>query len=82
MKIVIKSSDMKLIILLPTALVLNRLTVSIAAKIIRSREPSIPVSSNDLKRLIDEIKRYKRIHKNWEVVNIHTASGEKILVRL
>ncbi len=82
MKVVIKSEKTKIFILLPTALFLNPLTATIATKIIKSKQPSIDISAKDIMELIDSIKKYKRKHKRWEVVNIISADGENVFISL
>lgn len=82
MKIAIKTEDTNFFILFPTALVLNRLSAAVAAKIIKSRWGDIDVSAEDLAGLIDFVKYYKRTHRRWEVVNISTADGGYIYVSL
>ena len=82
MKVLIKSEKKKLTIILPTALLLNRLAATVAVKIITSKQPSIDVSVEDLMKLVNTIKKYKQKHKNWEVVNICSADGEKVYISL
>ena len=82
MKVVIKSEKTNLFIILPTSLILNRLSATIAIKIIKSKQPSIDISGYDFKKFINSIKNYKRQHKRWEVVNISSADGEIVFVSL
>jgi len=82
MKVVIKSEKTRIFILLPTALFLNRLTATIATKIIKSKQPSIDISAKDIMELINSIKKYKRKHKRWELVNISSADGENVFISL
>lgn len=82
MKILIWSKETKFFILLPTSLLFNRLSAMIAAKVIKAKQPAIDLSVEDCMRLIAFIKEYKRRHRYWEVVNIHTADGETIYISL
>lgn len=82
MKVFIKSEKKKILIILPTALFLNRLTATIATKIIKSKQPSIDISTKDFMKLIHSIKKYKQRHKRWEVVNISSVDGENIFISL
>lgn len=82
MKIIIKSNEKKFFIILPTALILNRLTAIIATQVIKNKWPSIDISTKDFIKLIHSIKKYKKKNKHWEVLNISSANGEFILICL
>jgi hypothetical protein len=82
MKVVIKSENKKFAIILPTALILNRLTATIATKIIKSKWPSIDISTKDFMELINSIKNYKKSNKYWELLNISSADGEIVYISL
>lgn len=81
MKVVIKSEKKNFFIIIPTVLILNRLTANISAKIIKSKCPTIDINSKDLIKLINSIKKYKKKHKHWELLNIISADGEIIFIR-
>ena len=53
MKIWIKSDATRFFVLLPTRLFLNSFLATIAIKIIKSKYPSIDISTQDFKKLID-----------------------------
>lgn len=82
MKVVIRTEKKKFFIILPTALLLNRLAACIATKMIKKKCPSIDISAKDLMKLIDSIKKYKQNNKHWEVLNISSANGESIFISL
>ena len=82
MKVVIKSEKKKFFIILPTALILNRLTAIIATKIIKNKCPSIDISAKDFIKLIDSIKKHKQNNKHWELLNISSADGEIVFICL
>ena len=82
MKMVIKSEKKKFFIILPTVLILNRFTATIATKIIKSKWPSIDISAKNLIKLIDSIKKYKQNNKHWELLNISSADGEIVFICL
>lgn len=80
MKVVIKSENKKFGIILPTELILNRLTATIAIKIIKSKWPSIDISTKDSMKLINSIKKYKQNNKHWELINISSADGDIVYI--
>lgn len=82
MKVVIKSENKKVGIILPTAFILNRLTATIAIKIIKSKWPSIDISTKDSMKLINSIKKYKQNNKHWELINICSADGDLVYICL
>ena len=82
MKVVIKSEKMNLFLLFPTSLLLNQFTATIATKIIKSKWSSIDFSTNDCLKLMDSIKEYRKNNKHWELVNISSANGDIVYIRL
>lgn len=82
MKVVIKSEKRKVVLLWPTALLLNRLTARIVLRILKSQCPEMEVSREDMMKWMQVIKAYKRKHKRLEVVDIRTSQGEVVYVRL
>ena len=82
MKVVIKSEEAKIFLILPTSLILNKLSAAIATKILKSKIPAVDLSTDELMKLINCIKRYKKNHKHWEVVNISSADGEIVFISL
>lgn len=71
-----------MMLILPTALFLNRLVAVIAIKTIRNQQPSIDIDIKDVMKLINTVKEYKRKHKDWEFINISSADGDIVWIRL
>ena len=82
MKVVIKSDQKTFCILLPTALLFNRFTATIVTKVIKNKWPSIEISANDIMKLIHSSKEYAKNNKHWELVNISSADGDIVSIRL
>lgn len=69
-----------LFIPLPTGLVCNRLTASLAARAVS--EYGMEISASQLNRLFAAVKRYKRAHPDWVLVEVQSADGEFVYVKL
>lgn len=82
MKVWIRSGKTRLLLLLPTGLVLNRLTAKIAVTAVRNRYPSLAFGTEDVQKLLDAIKDHKRRHPHWVLVDVTTADGERVYVHL
>lgn len=82
MKIVIQSEEKKYHIILPTALLLNRFTATIATKMITNQCPSIEISTLDFMKLMNVVNEYKHKYKHLELVNIRCTNGDVILISL
>ncbi len=61
---------------------MNSFLATIAIKIIKSKYPSIDISTQDFKKLICATMQYKRKHGRWEAVNISTADGTVVYISL
>lgn len=82
MKVIVNSKDTNFYIILPTPLILNRLTAVIGIKLIKTLCPPNDLSMEDLIKLIRSVKKYKRKHWHWTIADIHTADGTKIHINL
>lgn len=82
MKVFIKSEKNNISIILPTALLLNRLTAVIIFKVIKSKQPSINIGAKDFMKLMNSIKKYKQRHKSWDVVSISSTDGKNVFISL
>lgn len=81
MKVVIKTKEFKLFILLPTSLLLNHFSIIIVTKIIHKKWTTLSLQTNDLIKLTHIIKAYKRKHKYIEIVDMKMANGDIIYIR-
>ena len=83
MRIRVKGETARFGLVLPTGLVLNRLTVYILWEIARKEnggEP-IPITPKQAVRLMQEIKRYKKHHPDWILVEVEKSDGGSVLVK-
>lgn len=86
MRIIIKDSDTKLNIRLPSRLLLNGITAKLAPKIINKKIEvkggNSSVTSSQLKNLIREINKYRRRHRDWILVEVDEPStGSKVIIK-
>lgn len=83
MKIVIKGPGHRTIrILLPTRLVLNRPAIALWYTFSSEAASSLPCTKEQLLALIDTIHTCRRRFPDWTLVEVDSASGERVEVRL
>lgn len=82
MKVYINSNKKKFFIILPTALFLNRLTATIASKVLKSKYPEFFIEAKDFMKFIFAVKKYKKTHKHICLVDVSSHDGEKVYVSL
>lgn len=81
MKINIQPSNGKSIkICLPTPLALNSITVEILAKLLKKHE--VPIQRQTLVAIKRDIRRYKRRHKDWNFLEVTSADGTYVLIKV
>lgn len=80
MKISINSGDTKLVFRFPTGLVLNRLTAGIVCR--RLKKEGIHLTRKQTVLFIKELKRYKRTHRDWNLVEIEGSDEDSIIVKI
>ncbi|NMB43002.1 MAG: hypothetical protein GX995_02580 [Clostridiales bacterium] len=84
MKIKIISKEKNINLNLPTRLLFNGLTARIAAKAINDNVDTnnLELTSKDMKRLFDELNRIKRKYPDLVLVDVESASGEIVKIKL
>lgn len=84
MIIQIHSSEKNRNIVLPNGFALNWVTAIIGAHYINKENKGKQkrISSSDLRKLFSEIKRYKKENSDWNLVEVESASGENVIIRL
>ena len=80
MKISINSGDTRLVFRFPTGLVLNRLTAGIVCR--RLKKEGIHLTRKQTVLFIKELKRYKRTHRGWNLVEIEGSDEDSIIVKI
>lgn len=81
MKIVVvnpPNKDIRLTI--PTGLVLNRLTAAVAPKCLRNS--GVSITGKQAAAFVRELNRFRRAHPEWVLVEVQSANGEYVKVKL
>ncbi len=81
MKIVVlnpPSQDIRLTI--PTGLVLNRLTAAIAPRCLKNS--GVCITSKQAIAFVKELNRFRCAHPEWVLVEVQSADGEYVKVKL
>ncbi len=81
MRIVVKENEGRRIrILMPTGLVFNGVTAGIASKQLEKYGTNI--TRKQMMALIKAMKRYRRAHPEWVLVEVRDADGDFVQVKL
>lgn len=78
MRIIVKDSDMRFPIKLhlPTSILLSRFALRFLPPSMKS------ITREQAKKLIRELKRCKKRYPGWKLVEVHSADGEYVEIRL
>lgn len=83
MRIHVKAEGRRINLILPTGLMLNRLTAQIiSAKTKDDAELEIQLSGEQLNQLFRIIRRVKKVHPDWTLVEVRTHGGEEVTIKL
>ena len=80
MKISIKSDNLKLTLRLPTGLILNRLTAGIVRR--KLKKEGILLTRKQTVLFIKELKRYKKKHRDWNLVEISENDTNSVIIKI
>ena len=81
MEIVVESNSERTVrIPIPTGLVLNRFFAAVISSELKKKNVEIPPAR--LYRLFREIRKYKRRHPEWTLVDVQRTDGEHVTVKL
>lgn len=64
----------------PSGLVLNRVTLGMLRR--RLKKESVHISQKQLLLCAKEIKRYKKDHSDWNLVEVFTKEGKAIKIKI
>ncbi|WP_138294966.1 MULTISPECIES: hypothetical protein [unclassified Clostridium] len=84
MRVYVKSpGSITLYLALPTRLVVNRVTLGILQRALgRADQPGVKISPEQAKRLLAVVRQAKKRYPRLELVDINTAQGEIVKIRL
>lgn len=81
MRIIVKSKERPNIrLLLPSCLMLNRFCAGWAAKGMESN--GMPITKAQAVKLIRELNRYRKKHRDWVLVEVTASDGTYVKVKL
>lgn len=80
MRIRIRTETSNLILPLPSSLIWNRLSGRLFAAGLRQAGAS--VTDEQMQHLVTALRQYRRAHRNWVLIQAHTADGTDVEVRL
>ena len=83
MKIVIRTEETNLTLRLPGFLLYGRLGSRIAGGLARKYLPAeMPLPADAVARLMAELRRFRRAHPHWVLVDVQSSSGEIVRITL
>ncbi len=84
MRIQVKGEGHVVNLFLPTGLLFNPVSARIACHYIRKYAPGTlsSISPEAIKVLCAELRRIKKKYGKWDLVDIQSADGERVLIRL
>lgn len=81
MKIVVKSTEGPNIrLLFPSGMVLNRFAAGLAPKYLKDQ--GITITKEQARHFIKELNRYRRHHPKWVLVEVRSAEGDEVMIKL
>ena len=80
MKISINSDNTNLVLRFPTGLVFNRLTAGIVRRFLKKQE--IHLTRKQTVLFIKELKRYKRRHRDWNLVEVEESGKNSVVIKI
>ena len=93
MKIIVKSEGYRIFLPFPTGLITNRLAVRFWIRAMQHSQKyvSLPeqaekaiwnLPEEKILRLCDELRRIKKLHKIWPLVEVESAGGDRVEIIL
>ena len=80
MKIAIKWDETKLSLRFPTGLVLNRFTAGIVRK--QLKKEGIHLTRKQTVLFIKELKKYRRQHRDWNLVEVSENDTNSVIIKI
>lgn len=83
MKIRIRSEEQNMTLVLPTRLIFSKSILKFGLRIGKKYADAVPdIPPQAVDALCDEIRRIKKVHGSWELVNVQSSNGEQVQVIL
>ena len=65
---------------IPSGLVLNDISASVLPLLLRKH--GITITGKQARSLVKALNRYRKNHPEWVLVEVHSAQGEDVLIKL
>ncbi len=83
MKVYIRSKERGFTVILPTRLLFSKGILKFGLKVGKRYSDAVPdIPPEAVDALCDEIRRIKKTHASWELVDIRSADGETVRIVL
>lgn len=82
MTVYVRSGKFRFFFIFPTRLLCSRGAASIASWALRKGKVETGLSKSDLQRVMRQVRACKKNRKKIDLVEVVTAQGEKVIVRL
>ena len=82
MKIIVTTPEHQIRIGLPTGLIFSRGSALLAQTMAKKYSPEVTLPDGALPALCAELRRIKKQHGSWTLVEVDSTSGERICITL
>lgn len=80
MKIVVKEKDHNFRLRFPTGLVLNRVTAAVICR--ELKKYGLTLTYKQAVVFVTVLNTYRRAHREWNLVEVQSANGESVQIKL
>ena len=80
MKITVRSDEVNLRIPIPTGLVFNDLTAALVPKFMEQN--GVTITAKQARKFIRAMRKFKRRHRDWTLVEVQSAEGDYVEIKL
>ena len=80
MKITVRSEGFNLRIPIPTGLIFNDLTAGLAPHFLEKN--GVTITKKQARTFIRTLRKFKRRHRNWTLVEVESANGDYVEIKL
>ena len=80
MKISIKSDKLKMVLRFPTGLVINRFTAGIIRR--KLKKEGVLLTRKQTVLFIKELKKYKKKHRDWNLVEVTESGTNSVIIKI
>ncbi len=82
MDIIVRDSDegKNFRLMIPSALILNSFAASFLPRFLKSE--GVNITSRQARHMVKSLKKFKRRHKDWTLVEVQEKDGDRIKIKL